>query len=514
VAALAVAGLLLALPTVSAAAPQAYVGNSGGSSVSVIDTATNQEVGSPIPVGLGPFGIAITPDARTAYVSNIDTGLVKAVDLGSRQVVGPPIGVGGGPQGIAVTPDGSRAYVATNGGDQVALIDTATNFVGPPVPVGDEPEFVAIAPNGDAAYVTNLISNTVSVIDTRTNQVTGLPIDVGMFPRGIAITPDGSRAYVANGGSNTVSVIDTATNRVVGAPIEVGREPYAVAITPDGSRAYVTNAETATVSVIDTATNRVVGSQIPVTSAPQAIAITPDGSRAYVPNQISNIVSVIDTHANQVIGEPIKVGSHPLSIAITPDQAPVAAFTSPVGRPGVPVTFNGTASHDPDGTVAHYDWYFGDLQASADAGPVPRHVFAKPGRYPVTLTVTDNEGCSKSPIFTGQTAYCRGSSAASMTEVVTVSYPAVRVRCPKRAGPGGCRFKLTAVTKRRGGRAMTAVARGSAKAGRSALIALKPKPRYRARLAGAGRVLVSETRRVGGFSRTRLVSLRIAPPTG
>jgi hypothetical protein len=101
-----------------------------------------------------------------------------------------------------------------------------------------------------------------------------------------------------------------------------------------------------------------------------------------------------------------------------------------------------------------------------------------------------------------------------MTEVVTVSYPAVRVRCPKRAGPGGCKFKLTAVTKRRGGRAMTAVARGSAKAGRSALIALKPKPRYRARLAGDGRVLISETRRVGGFSRTRLVSLRIAPPTG
>ena len=40
-----------------------------------------------------------------------------------------------------------------------------------------------------------------------------------------------------------------------------------------------------------------------------------------------------------------------------------------------------------------------------------------------TLTVTDNEGCSTQLIFTGQTASCNGSSAASTTQTVIVPAP-------------------------------------------------------------------------------------------
>ena len=122
--ALALALLLVALLATSPAdAREAFVGNGGSESVSVFDTGTNQVVGSPIPVGLGPFGIAITPDGGTAYVTNIDTGEVKVIDTRTKQVVGSPIMVGGGPEGIAITPDGSRAYVATNGGEKLAVID-------------------------------------------------------------------------------------------------------------------------------------------------------------------------------------------------------------------------------------------------------------------------------------------------------------------------------------------------------------------------------------------------------
>jgi hypothetical protein len=208
------------------------------------------------------------------------------------------------------------------------------------------------------------------------------------------------------------------------------------------------------------------------------------------------------------------VGAAPQAIAITPDQPPVAAFGHAVARPGVPTSFDARPSHDPDGSIAHHDWNFGDLQAMADAGPMPSHTYARPGKYRVTLTLTDDEGCSTRLVFTGQTAYCNGSGAATATEVVTVAYPAVRVRCPKRAGKPGCRFKLTALTKRRRGRAMTRTAKAKAKAGKSALVSLKPKPRFADRLASARRVLVRERLAFGGKVEKRVVRLPIAPPPG
>ena len=39
------------------------------------------------------------------------------------------------------------------------------------------------------------------------------------------------------------------------------------------------------------------------------------------------------------------------------------------------------------------------------------------------MTETDNEGCSTSLVFTGQTAYCNGSSVARATGTVTVAAP-------------------------------------------------------------------------------------------
>ena len=38
--------------------------------MSVIDTATNTVIGDPIPVGDGPYGVAVTPDGTRAYVTN------------------------------------------------------------------------------------------------------------------------------------------------------------------------------------------------------------------------------------------------------------------------------------------------------------------------------------------------------------------------------------------------------------------------------------------------------------
>jgi hypothetical protein len=113
-------------------------------------------------------------------------------------------------------------------------------------------------------------------------------------------------------------------------------------------------------------------------------------------------------------------------------------------------------------------------------------------------------------IFTGRTAYCDGSASASRTQTVRVSYPGVRVKCPRSAKPRGCRYRVQAVSKIRNGRAESAVGTGKAKAGKSVIVVLLPKARFRSKLAGARKVLVRETVEISGSRRTSYRKLKIA----
>jgi PKD repeat protein len=70
------------------------------------------------------------------------------------------------------------------------------------------------------------------------------------------------------------------------------------------------------------------------------------------------------------------------------NQAPTAAFTSTTDALALAV--DGRASADADGSIAAYAWKFGD--GSTATGAEARHSYAAPGTYPVTLTVTDDEG--------------------------------------------------------------------------------------------------------------------------
>jgi YVTN family beta-propeller protein len=85
-------------------AGKAYVTNQNANTVSVIDTATNAVVGSAIPVGDQPVGIAITPDGTKAYVVNFNADTVSVIDTATNAVVGSAIPVGDLPFGIAICP--------------------------------------------------------------------------------------------------------------------------------------------------------------------------------------------------------------------------------------------------------------------------------------------------------------------------------------------------------------------------------------------------------------------------
>lgn len=74
------------------------------------------------------------------------------------------------------------------------------------------------------------------------------------------------------------------------------------------------------------------------------------------------------------------------------NNPPTASFSFLPVDPfeGEPVTFDASASSDPDNDIARYAWDFGD-GATGD-GKIVSHTFSHPGQFLVMLTVTDAAG--------------------------------------------------------------------------------------------------------------------------
>jgi YVTN family beta-propeller protein len=88
--------------------------------------------------------VAITPDGTRAYITNNGSGTVSVINTTTNTVTGSPITVGLTPFGVGITPDGTRAYVANQGANTVSVIDTATNTASA-ITAGTGPFGVAIA---------------------------------------------------------------------------------------------------------------------------------------------------------------------------------------------------------------------------------------------------------------------------------------------------------------------------------------------------------------------------------
>jgi YVTN family beta-propeller protein len=190
----------------------------GTNSVRVLDTSTNTVIAT-INLSESPQYIAFSPDGARAYCTEPNTNAVAVIDTATNAVtdtitLGAAGSEGLGPVGVAVSPDGANIYVTVTSytSSTVLVIDTATYIVTDTIAVGIYTVGVAVSPDGAHLYAANAYGNgppyngTVSVIDTATNTVSDT-IRVGRLPAAVAFNPDGSRVYVANGFDNTVSVI-------------------------------------------------------------------------------------------------------------------------------------------------------------------------------------------------------------------------------------------------------------------------------------------------------------------
>jgi len=80
-------------------------------------------------------------------------------------------------------------------------------------------------------------------------------------------------------------------------------------------------------------------------------------------------------------------------------QPPFAALDGPYASlEGSAVGMSAAASLDPNGSIVGYQWSFGD--GSTATGAVVSHVYTQDGNYPVTVTVTDNDGLTDTVVST------------------------------------------------------------------------------------------------------------------
>lgn len=81
----------------------------------------------------------------------------------------------------------------------------------------------------------------------------------------------------------------------------------------------------------------------------------------------------------------------PRNVANQPPAATITATPSS-GTAPVAVSFSGTGSVDPDGSIVSHAWNFGDGVSAT--GVVVTHTYMAPGLYTATLIVTDNDGAT------------------------------------------------------------------------------------------------------------------------
>lgn len=300
-----------------------------------------------LPVGAGPWDIAVTPDGGHVYVANANDGTISVINTTDYSVftTGAIVSASHEKTGIAITPDGKYVYIADYDQNSVSLLDTETNALatddtGTPIKIelgsSHRPVSIAISPDGTHIYVVNYLKHSVSVIETADNKTHTLvtEISVGNKPYDLSITPDGEYVYVANssvnesGDNDTVSVIRTIDNTVI-QTVTVGNNPLDIAAGQIG--AYVANYKDFSVSFINAEDYTVteIGPKpdedtLGIGDNPRGVALMPGEDYLYVTNEggaFGHTLTVVETATNTVDGE-IKMENsttYPRGIAISPD---------------------------------------------------------------------------------------------------------------------------------------------------------------------------------------------------
>jgi YVTN family beta-propeller protein len=139
--------------------PASGVASSG--TVTVIDLSRRRVIRE-VNVELHPSGMALSRDGKRLFVANANSDTVSVLDTATLENVGTlslkpqsDLPLGSAPNALAVSPDGLLLYVANGGNNAVAVLEIATGKPQGWIPVGWYPDAVAASRSG-RLYIANL----------------------------------------------------------------------------------------------------------------------------------------------------------------------------------------------------------------------------------------------------------------------------------------------------------------------------------------------------------------------
>jgi YVTN family beta-propeller protein len=208
-----------------------------------------------------------------------------------------------------------RIIQTNSAGDNVHIIDAATNKVVGEIKGIEAPHGITVAPNGSRIYISEQAGNTLVVVDGKTMQETKR-IPLSGNPNLVDVTPDGKRIYVAitlswtdisefpqikaapSGGVDVIDAVSLENIKTI--PIKGGI--HDLNVTPDGKYVVAGSARGAKppaklLNAIDTQTNEVAWT-VPISPGPSPMAISkkPDGStdKIFAQDGTTNSFFVVD----------------------------------------------------------------------------------------------------------------------------------------------------------------------------------------------------------------------------
>jgi YVTN family beta-propeller protein len=306
---------------------KAYVTNSLGDNITMIDLATLKATGS-IKVGKRVHGVCAEADGLKLFTTIESEKTLKIVDTTTNEVTA-TIPLTGRPNQCAATPDGHYVVVPIRDVGGADIIDTKLQKIVKVLPV-NAPHNGYNTGRNDVLWVSSMGDHEIDRIDLKKMEYTD-KIPVGGIPRPYAVTKDEKTLYVALSDYHGFEIVNIPEKKEIAkvdlpaAPpadcaLEPHTETHGLALSPDEKELWVTSLSDSGVYVYDIATKKI-SKEISTGECPNWIGFSPDGKYATVSNCGSNDATIIDAKTRQPLAT-IKTGEGPkrLLAMVVPGQ--------------------------------------------------------------------------------------------------------------------------------------------------------------------------------------------------
>ncbi|HLH37915.1 MAG TPA: hypothetical protein VKX39_02105 [Bryobacteraceae bacterium] len=185
-------------------------------------------------------------------------------------------------------------------------------------------------------WQTNSAGDEVDVIDSASNKIVLKVKDIEV-PHGVAFSPDGTRAYISCEAEKTLWATDARTGKLLGkAPLS--GHPNNISISKDGKHVFVAIVtQPGAVDVIDAA-NMTLVKTIRTKGGVHNTYVTPDGKWVIAGSIVGKMLTVIDPNTLEIAWEkPFDLGVRPIAFEQNPDGSTRRLFVQLSGFDGFAV---------------------------------------------------------------------------------------------------------------------------------------------------------------------------------